>query len=118
MTSKRKTHTPLFKARVALAALKCDRGISELAAHYDVHRTLIHSWRRQLLSRAKIVFAGGAKDTRLENALLQEYRQLRIQERRAFLLMGRFALGVVPANRLKKLLSHRLKSNELDTLVA
>ena len=61
MTGKRKQHTAAFKAQVALAALKGDRTVSELASRYGVHPTLIHAWKKQLLAGAEAVFAGGAK---------------------------------------------------------
>ena len=61
MAHKRKNHTPAFKAQVALAALKGDRTVNELAGHFGVHPTLIHAWKKQLLSGAEDVFASGAK---------------------------------------------------------
>jgi transposase-like protein len=56
MARKRKQHSPAFKAQVALAALKDDRTVSELAGHYGVHPTLIHGWKKQLLAGADQVF--------------------------------------------------------------
>jgi transposase len=61
MGAKRKTHTAAFKAQVALAAVKGDRTVNELAAQYGVHPTLIHAWKKQLLAGAEAVFTGGAK---------------------------------------------------------
>jgi transposase len=61
MAGKRKNHTPAFKAQVALAALKADRTVNELAGHFAVHPTLIHTWKKQLLQGAETVFAHGAK---------------------------------------------------------
>jgi transposase-like protein len=61
MAGKRKTHTAALKAQVALAALKGDRTISELASQFAVHPTLIHTWRKQLLAGAEEVFANGSK---------------------------------------------------------
>jgi len=63
MAVKRKAHPAAFKAQVALAALKGDRTVNELASHYGVHPTLIHAWKKQLLAGAEAVFAGGAKAT-------------------------------------------------------
>ena len=59
MTAKRKQHTAAFKAQVALAALKGDRTVNELASHYGVHPTLIHGWKKQLLDGAERVFTNG-----------------------------------------------------------
>ena len=53
MAGKRKVHTAAFKAQVALAALKGDRTVNELAGHYGVHPTLIHGWKKQLLTGAR-----------------------------------------------------------------
>ena len=61
MTGKRKQHTAAFKAQVALAAVKGDRTINELAGRYGVHPTLIHGWKKHLLAGAEAVFASGAK---------------------------------------------------------
>ncbi len=58
----RRNHSPEFKARVALAALKGDRTLAELAQHFDVHPNQITEWKRQLLERASDVFGGGAAD--------------------------------------------------------
>ena len=46
--SKRRNHDAAFKARVALEALKGDRTVSELAAAYGVHPTMIHQWSQPL----------------------------------------------------------------------
>ena len=60
MAGKRKLHTAAFKAQVALAALKGDKTVNELAAQFGVHPTLIHAWKKQLLTGAEGVFAGPA----------------------------------------------------------
>ena len=60
MAGKRKVHTAAFKAQVALAALKGDRTVNELAGHYGVHPTLIHAWKKQLLAGAEGVFQNGS----------------------------------------------------------
>ena len=61
MTAKRKSHTAAFKAQVALAAVRGDKTVNELAAQFGVHPTLIHAWKKQLLAGAEVVFASGAK---------------------------------------------------------
>ncbi len=61
MAGKRKIHTAAFKAQVALAALKGDRTVNELAGHYGVHSTLIHAWKKKLLTGAEGVFNSPAK---------------------------------------------------------
>lgn len=76
MAGKRKQHTAAFKAQIALAALKGDRTINELASQYGVHPTLIHGWKKQLLAGAQQVFANGSKavttDAETEKAELFE----------------------------------------------
>jgi transposase len=57
MAGKRKQHTAAFKAQVALAALKGDKTVNEIASHFSVHPTLIHGWKKQLLTGAEAVFA-------------------------------------------------------------
>jgi transposase-like protein len=61
---------------VALAALKGDRTVNEVAGQYGVHPTLIHGWKKLLLIQAEALFANGAKaataDTEAEKAELFE----------------------------------------------
>jgi putative transposase len=61
MAGKRKQHTAAFKAQVALAALKGDRTVNELASRFGVHPTLIHTWKKLLLTQAESLFANGSK---------------------------------------------------------
>jgi transposase len=61
MARKRTRHAAGFKAQVALAAVKEDRTVNELASKFDVHPTLIHGWKKQLLAGAESVFAAGPK---------------------------------------------------------
>jgi putative transposase len=76
MKGKRKQHTPAFKAQVALAAVKGDRTVSELAGQFAVHPTLIHAWKKQLLVGADQVFNNGSSaatiDAEAEKAELFE----------------------------------------------
>jgi transposase len=48
-----------FRAKVALAALKGDRTLSELASHFKVHATQVSAWRKELLDRAAELFEDG-----------------------------------------------------------
>ena len=72
MKGKRQRHSASFKAQVALAALKGDRTINELAAHFGVHPTNIHAWRKQLLASAEGIFANGAKPGSAKEKRFQE----------------------------------------------
>src|SRR5437868_15499589 len=56
----RRNHTPAFKAKVALAAVKGDRTIAQLAEQFDVHPNQITPWKAQLEGGASGVFAPGS----------------------------------------------------------
>ncbi len=61
MRRKRRNHSPSFKAKVALAALKSDLTMVELVQKYDVHANQISDWKKQLLESAADVFGKGAQ---------------------------------------------------------
>ena len=56
---KRRNHSSAFKAQVALAAIKGDKTLAELAQQHDIHPNQISDWKTQLLERAAQVFDGG-----------------------------------------------------------
>jgi transposase len=58
----RRTHSPVFKAKVALAALKGEKTLADLAQQFDVHPNQITAWKGQLVGGAAEVFgaSGGA----------------------------------------------------------
>ena len=55
----RRNHSPEFKAKVALAAIRGDKTAAELAQQFDVHSNQITQWKSQLLGRASEAFDGG-----------------------------------------------------------
>ena len=57
----RRNHSPAFKAKVALAAIKGEKTLTELAEQYDVHANQITSWSTHLLEGAAEVFGGDSK---------------------------------------------------------
>ena len=54
----RRNHSPAFKAKVVLAAVKGDKTLAELAQQFDLHPNQITQWRSQLLENAAGVFGG------------------------------------------------------------
>jgi transposase-like protein len=56
----RRNHSPAFKAKVALAALKCEATLAELAERFDVHPNQITQWKSQLLAGAEEIFSSGS----------------------------------------------------------
>lgn len=56
MRRPRRNHTAAFKAKVAVAALKGDKTLAELAEKFDLHANQIAQWRAQLLEGATEVF--------------------------------------------------------------
>src|SRR3954466_8329149 len=58
----RRTHSPAFKAKVALAAIKGEKTLAELAQQYDVHPNQITAWKAQVLEGAAGLFDGGAAE--------------------------------------------------------
>jgi transposase len=57
-TRTRWNHSSCFKAKVAVAAPRGDKTLTELAEQYQVHATQVTEWKRQLLERAAAVFDG------------------------------------------------------------
>ena len=64
MRGKRKQYKADFKARVALAAIKAERTINELAAHYEVYPNQITKWKKQALAALPEVFSGKIQSAR------------------------------------------------------
>ena len=56
----RRTHAPAFKAKVALAAIKGEKTLAELAQQYDVHPNQITAWKAQLVEGVAGVFGAGS----------------------------------------------------------
>jgi len=57
----RRNHSPAFKAKVALAAVRGDRTIAQLAEHFDVHPNQITIWKSQLEASASEIFGPGGR---------------------------------------------------------
>ena len=53
---KRKSHSPQFKAKVALTAIQNDETTAQLASRFGVHSKMISAWKRQMLDCAADIF--------------------------------------------------------------
>ena len=87
MSKKRTQYPAEFKAKVALATLRNEQTMSELAAHYGVHPAVINQWKKALLEGASQIFGKGQKRHQQAEAEVDElYRQIgRLKVERDFL---------------------------------
>lgn len=81
----RKRFEKEFKAKVALAALKEDRTLAELASHFGVHGVQISQWKRQALSGLAEIFSGKQGNRRADQdglvaELYQKIGELEMQK--------------------------------------
>ncbi len=92
MTKNRRKHSPSFKARVALEAVKGEATIAELAGRYEVHPSQVRKWKQALTEGAAGIFGGDDQaqkkkdDANLVARLYQQIGQLKVE--RDFLESG------------------------------
>ena len=58
----RKKHSPTFKAKVAVEAIKGVKTVPEIAKRHEVHPSQVHTWKRNALDGLPEIFAGGVRD--------------------------------------------------------
>ena len=88
MKQSRRKHSPSFKAKVALEALKGEETTAELASRYEVHPSQIRTWKKFLLEGASGIFGGEHDQNRKSDKALiaQLYQQIgRLKVERDFL---------------------------------
>lgn len=90
MKSKRTKHSPAFKAKVALAAVREEGTVPEIARRYKIHATVVYRWKRQLLDNLPQVFEAepgtGGDASERESELLKKIGELTVE--RDFLSNG------------------------------
>src|SRR5262245_49640995 len=65
----RRNHSPAFKSKVALAALRGDKTLSELSTDFGIHVNLIRQWKEQLVAGSATIFGPGTKPSGSEQAV-------------------------------------------------
>jgi transposase-like protein len=78
MKQSRRKHSPSFKARVALEAIKGEETIAELASRYEVHPGQIRKWKNSLVESAAVIFGNDQSHKQKDDASLiaQLYQQI------------------------------------------
>lgn len=77
MSKKRKNYSAEFKAKVALAAIKNEATVAELAQRFEVHPTMISTWKRSLIEAAPEIFGQSQKSQKKAAANVDElHRQI------------------------------------------
>lgn len=99
MANKRKQYSAEFKAKVALEAVRGEKTVPQLASQYEVHPTVIHGWKRQLLEGVSGIFETGSPSTTPDSSTQAQIDQLyrtigQLKVERDFLASSSARLGI------------------------
>jgi transposase-like protein len=81
----RRKHSPVFKAKVALEALKGEETVAQLAAKFEVHPSQVRKWKREMAEGAASIFGSDRDQKKKDDAVLvaklyQEIGQLKVEK--------------------------------------
>jgi transposase-like protein len=85
MKEHRRKHSPSFKAKVALEALKEEETVAQLASRFDVHPSQVHKWKKELIEGATDIFGSSHIQKKSDNGqlvaqLYQQIGQLKVEK--------------------------------------
>ncbi len=85
MKESRRKHSPSFKAKVALEAIKGEETIAQIASRFEVHPTLVTKWKKALQDEAASIFREDharkkKEDEDLVGRLYQQIGQLKVEK--------------------------------------
>ena len=95
----RRTHSATFKAQVAVAALRGDKTIAEIAEKFEVHPNQVTAWKAQLLERTSEAFGEKADGTPAPNIEKMEAKIGRLTLENDFLESALVKAGLLSAKR-------------------
>ena len=96
----RRKHTSTFKAKVALAAVKGDKTIAEIAEQFEIHPNQVMNWKRRLLENVHLAFDGERSDAKPDPNLKELHAKIGQQSLEIDFLSGALTkAGLLSARR-------------------